>query len=117
MKATKNIALFLLLVIICQSCSLYHKTSVSINEAYETGDVKVISTDGGKKEYDNIIIKDSVYYGIIGENELRLDPDQISSIYLKNYKKSNFYVISLTIVIALLALWLTSELAKIGYGQ
>jgi len=86
----KKLIIALIAVVLLQSCSAYQKTSVSINEASNTGEVKVITTTGERYVFQNIELKDSIYYGVRRKNEtLVIDTDSVSSIYLiKKEKKS-----------------------------
>ena len=43
---------------------------------------------GNQMIIQNIELKDGIFYGFDGKNEIRLEPSQISSIYLKDIKKS-----------------------------
>ena len=99
------ISIVLLATILLQSCVAYQKTSVSINEAFEKGSVKVISTDGGKKKYMNITMEDSIYYGFGTWGWVRLDTNYISKIYLEDIKKSKknkSAVIAVTVTVVVL---------------
>ena len=82
------ISITLLATILLQSCVAYHSTSTSIKEAKYMGKVKVISAVGNSKSFKNIYLKDSVYFGIRGNKEIRLNQSEISGIYLKDYNKS-----------------------------
>ena len=85
----KSISILFLVTILLQSCVVYQKTPVSINEAYKRGSrVKIISKLGESYIFNGIYIKDSIYYGVEGDNLVRLDTAQISGIYLQDNKKS-----------------------------
>ena len=90
----KSISLVLLATIIFQSCAVYQKTSLTLDEAKDKGKVRVITSQGDALKFNNIVQKDSMYYGvrkISSDNyygkvdvSMPLYPDLIESIYLKN---------------------------------
>lgn len=81
--------IFLLLLILFQSCTVYHKTSVSIEEATNQGKVKVVDGTGQEYFYDKIVLKDSIYYGIYHRNPPAVIRHYESKeIYMKDKKKS-----------------------------
>lgn len=82
-----SIYLALIALILSQSCAVYQKTPVSLSEAsFAQSRVKVINISGEKISFKKIIAEDSVYYGIVGREKIRLTPAQINSIYLKEAK-------------------------------
>lgn len=102
------ISITLLATILLQSCVAYHSTSTSINEAKYMGKVKVISTVGNNQSFKNIYLKDSIYFGMRGNKEIRLNPAEISGIYLKDFKKSrtqtNVLVVGIVTALGVVAL-------------
>ena len=102
------ISIALLATILLQSCVAYQSTSRSINEAKNMGKVKVISTVGNNQSFKNIYLKDSIYFGLRGNQEIRLNPAEISGIYLKDYKKSrtqtNVLVVGLVTAVGIVAI-------------
>lgn len=103
----KHISIILLATILFQSCVAYQKTSVSLNEAYNRGNVKIKSTNGENKKYTNIIMEDSIYYGVQDwQNKLPILPASVDSIYLKDKKKSNLLnsLMPLFVVVGLISL-------------
>lgn len=85
----KHISIVLLATILLQSCVAYQKTSVSLEQAHNKGNVKMVDMNGHKHRIKNIEMKDSIYYAFIDEKRIRLHETQISSIYLQDKKKSN----------------------------
>lgn len=72
-----------------QSCVAYQSTSVPISEAKYAGRAKVTTTTGQELLFQNIELKNSIYYGVYEKTKkLRLDITQISMIYLQDVKKS-----------------------------
>lgn len=84
----KSLSLVLLATILLQSCVAYQKTSVSLEQAYNKGKVKLVDMHGNKHTIQNIEMKDSIYYAFIKEKRTILYESQISSIYLVDKKKS-----------------------------
>ena len=98
----KSISLLLLGMILLQSCSVYEKTSVSLDDAQNRGIVKVMPTYGQKVYFKNIELKDSVYYGIAMKDKNGISPlyqAQISSIFIKDLKKSKRLTTIVAIVV------------------
>ena len=96
----KPVTFILLLLILTQSCVVYHDTTVSLEEAVDNGWVLITDNDGTQFKYKKIIKKDSVYYGLdhVPSNSIiidmipfktAIDTTEIKSIQLKDKKKSN----------------------------
>ena len=49
-----------------QSCVVYHRAPIALEDAYNGGMVKLVTSDGSKLKYDNLLQKDGVTYGAIG---------------------------------------------------
>ena len=94
---TKIYIYSLTFLFLLQSCVVYQKTPVHLNEASDMGKVKVITAVGETLKFKNIEQKDGMYYGVNkkrgettdGNNEiieviLPLFPDNIEFIYLKS---------------------------------
>jgi hypothetical protein len=78
-------------LITSQSCIVYQKTSVTLNQAIDQGNAQVVTKAGKELEFKEIILKDNIYYGINRRSEIsniKLDSAYIASIYLKNNGKS-----------------------------
>ena len=109
----RQIAIFILVNIFLQSCVEYQQTSVSLNEAYDRGKVEVINNSGKSTRFTNIILKNSIYYGINSISAKRfveepLDSLNISAIYLQDIKDSriNTWIgVSLSVVLIGLIIW------------
>lgn len=84
------IAYFLLLVLLGQSCVVYHKPTTFEN-ALDKGPAKVFTSDGKRLKYDNLIQKEGVPHGALGYLE---DKDNFWREYVKdeNGKKVFNYV-------------------------
>lgn len=108
----KKIIYFLISqLLLFQSCVAYQKTSVSLNEAHDRGKVKVSTFIGEDIKCKNINMQDDIYYGLSGKNEIKLSPDQIKAIYLKDIKKSKTQTIILISPIIILGVGKIMHLA------
>jgi len=108
----KKLKIVLIVLLLNQSCVSYQQTPVSLNKAYDQGK-GVIYFNTGKEElkFKNIYLKDSIYSitqkvrirNMDGSNEkveiiTALDTKAISSIFLKDKKKSNKRTIALLVL-------------------
>jgi len=99
----KSTSIVLLATILLQSCVAYQKTSVSLEEAANKGNVKLIGTDGNVYEMRNIEMQDSIYYGFIGKEKTLIAEASLAEIYLQDKKKSTRWtVLGITIPIVVL---------------
>ena len=100
----KSISIFLLLSLLIQSCVVYQKTSVPINEAWDKGPVKIID-EYGADEFDFIERTDYKYYGVIKNgrtvDKTPIDTVGVSAIYSKDIRKSKNRSIALAISLGL----------------
>lgn len=87
MKNNK-IVIIILSVIILQSCTLYHNSSASLEEAVDKGKVKVIANYGQTFKFDKIVQKDSVYYGLGKNDTVQISSSDFSKIHLSDMRKS-----------------------------
>lgn len=107
----KPISLLSLTIILLQSCVAYQKIPSSLNEANDSGKVEVNFSSGKTAHFANIILKDSVFYGINFAPkymEEPLDSTNISALYLESKKDSriNSWVgVSVVVVIIGLIIW------------
>ena len=84
----KLIGTLILVLILSQGCTVYHKTSVSIEEALNQGKTKVVYNSGTVQILDNIVLKDSIYYGMMGKKITPLQSDENFKVHRKNKTKS-----------------------------
>ena len=107
----KSIPIFLLASILLQSCVIYSKTSIPIEEAIDGIKVRVKPTAvvGDNIRFKEIVFRDSVYYGIRGGVETPLYQDQIFGIYPQDKKKSRLItaivLVSYFVVFPILFAW------------
>lgn len=87
----KKLAIYILLLatLVLQSCVAYQSTSVSVNEAYNKGNVRVHTTSGEKIKFQNIELMDTTYYGVTENNKVKLDPTKISAVFLEYIRTTN----------------------------
>ena len=113
---TRIIVQLLFLVIISQSCIVYQKQSVSLNEAVDKG-IGMVYLNGEELKFKNIILEDSVYYFEVGRESkkningkyesvdtiITLDSATVSIILLKDIKKSKNRTVLLVIAMVPIA--------------
>lgn len=90
------ISIFLLFLILSQSCTIYQKQTVSIDQVIDNEKVMIVNNSEVKFEFENIKLENNIYYGMgrkyfsdtqfeKGEYlKTQLDSTTISSVYLKN---------------------------------
>ena len=76
--------------LVLQSCVAYQSTSVSINDAYNKGNVRVLTTTGEKIKFQNIELRDSTYYGVTENNRVKLNINKISAIHLEYIRTTEY---------------------------
>ena len=117
---TKFVCVFLVFVILLQSCAVYKKAPVSISEASATNHkVLIINTDDTKLELKKIELVDGVYYGFIDEDrgivKIPLNESTIKTIRIID--KSASTLLSTGIVVIPLAIIITLVTANWGPGN
>ncbi len=77
-------------MVVGQSCVVYNKQSIPIDDAIGKGRIKGISSinDRSVFVFKKCYFKDGMYYGIKGNTQTQLYPDQILAVYLKDVKRS-----------------------------
>ncbi|MBT8204920.1 MAG: hypothetical protein KJP14_07390 [Eudoraea sp.] len=116
----KNLGTILSLMLLLQSCGVYHKIPISLDEATkQEGKVKIRTAEGKNIKYKNIIQKDGQFYGtkmIAGKwTQIPLNPDDISNVRLKN-KKASTWVTILAVGVPVSALIIWAATADYGIG-
>lgn len=121
LKIIQFISILLSFTILFQSCKVYHKQNVTINDAVlSEKSVKIISTTNENYFFYKLFIKDDNLYGVTKINsatakkldcnitrctvdgkkaKINLDQNSIKEIYLKNEKLSKALTIVSPIVI------------------
>ena len=109
-QMTKRLtSFFLLVVILFQSCTAWHKTAVPIQDAVSTGKAKLIQNDH-KFIFDQIIMRDGIFYGQTSDMDIRIS-DQNAMVYLKNKKKSGIRTLFLIITVGAIGFFIGAGIA------
>jgi len=122
---SKFVCVFLVFVILLQSCAVYQKTPVSIEEAVTTKNkVLIIKTDDTKLKLKKIEQIDGVYYGIIdGDREVvkvPLNKSEIKTIRILDKSTSTLSTIVVVVVpLALIIIFATADWGpgNLGLGE
>ena len=94
-------SMLLLAVILLQSCVIYQKTQVPIDQAINVGRVKVINESGMEYKFHNIELEEGIYKGLLKHESINLfNPDTLE-LYLKNKSASNWLTVSILIPAAI----------------
>ena len=108
-KQFRLISLLLTLLILFQSCRVYHRDSVSLNQAVkEEKRVKIKTVDNKTLKFKKIIYDDGEYYGIKPSTfmdtiyKIPLDQNKLQSIRLHNKTWSIIYGVGISIVIIII---------------
>jgi len=104
-KHLKVFALFISVLILIQSCTIYKSTSVTLEEASKTNNkVRVEKRNGEKVKYSKIVVlNDGNFYGVKKEkylfNNILLDQNDIDKIQLKDKTMSTILSIAIPVTI------------------
>jgi len=112
---SKTFAIVIILSFIFHHCTLYHRSTVSIDQAVsaDSKSFKIITQDDRTLYFNSLYYKDSKPYGVLEKSrknqttEIRLNPESIKEIHLQNKAAS-------TAVTALIAVGIPAAL--IAYG-
>ncbi len=103
----KAISLFLLVLILSQSCVIYQKTPVSISESTNKGKVKIVKTNGEKVALKGMVYDNGTYWGLrkgySKDHEYKIDPAQVAEVYVidKRDSRTASIILAVGIVIAI----------------
>ncbi len=103
----KSVCLFLALLMMFQSCTVYKNTSISISQASQINKkVLVKTTTNSKLKLDRIEKKDSIYYGLktIRGNETRIPLKETDILSIRPYDKSQSTTATLVLIAIPIAL-------------
>ncbi|WP_281298106.1 hypothetical protein [Flavobacterium limnophilum] len=122
---SKFVCVFLVFAFLLQSCAVYQKTHVSIDEAVTTENkVLIIKTDDTKLKLKKIEQIDGVYYGIIdGDREIvkvPLNKSEIKTIRILDKSTSTLSTIAVVVVpLALIIIFATVDWGpgNLGLGE
>lgn len=122
---SKFVCVFLVFAFLLQSCSVYQKTPVSIDEAVTTENkALIIKTDDTKLKLKKIEQIEGVYYGIIdGDREIvkvPLNKSEIKTIRILDKSTSTLSTIAVVVVpLALIIIFATADWGpgNLGLGE
>lgn len=107
----------LILAILCQSCVVYHKTPVTLDQAArEKTKTKIVLEDGRVEKFKSITNQDGRYYGnrMTGDGLLTIpvDIDSIYEVHVKN--KTASILVTIIPLAALTALVIAGSNFSVG---
>ncbi|AOW21638.1 hypothetical protein [Urechidicola croceus] len=91
-------------VIMIQSCRVYHKETVTLDEAIQKQKrVKIITNDDQKYKFKKVVFEDGLFYGVSmkkgKEVKTQLKVEELKKVRLHNKKMSIIYGILTPIVV------------------
>lgn len=108
------------LMLLLQSCGVYYKNTISLDEAArQNGKVIILTVQGKKIKYKQIIQTDGQFYGTKLKGgkltQIPINQDDISSVRLKNKKASTWVtILSVGVPVAALVIWAATSDYGIG---
>lgn len=109
----------MIIAILCQSCVVYHKTPVSIEQAAEEETkTKILLKNGSIEKFKYITHENNQFYGVRmtgnGLVNIPLEVDAISNIQVKN--KTGSVLVTVIPLAALTALVIAGSNFAVGFG-
>ncbi len=105
----RYIALLFTLLILLQSCRIYHRKSITLDQAIkEQKQVKIKTVDNKTLKFKKLIYEDGEYYGIKTSaftyeiHKIPFDKSKLQSIRLHNKTMSIIYGAGLSIVLIII---------------
>ncbi len=103
-KHIGNFSFILAMLILFQGCKVYHKDSVTLQKAVESGERTKIETKlNNRIVHNKVIFEDDKYFGVKKINgafiKIPIDENKISKVRLQNKTLSTIYTILLPIAI------------------
>lgn len=86
------------------SCTIYTRAPVRLEDSIDKGRTKVEYDWGEPRVFREIIVLDSLHYGIIGKRKYFINPTHVNSVRLSDKKKSEATTIILGIPLVLIGL-------------
>ena len=111
----------LILAILCQSCVVYHKTPVTLEQAArENTKTKIVLEDGRVEKFKSITHRDQQYFGTrktrFDQVNIPIDVNAVSEVRVKNEKASGVLT-AVTVIAALGTLvWIGASSFSIDAG-
>ena len=122
-KRLQAIAWFLAVLMLFQSCSVYHKTPTTLDKAsQEQIKTKVTNTDGDVSKYKFISYENGLYYGNVEEEwgeyqKVPLDPEDIINVRTKNKSASTLVtIVAITVPVIAFVGFMIAESFTLGSG-
>lgn len=115
----KSVCLFLALVMMFQSCTIYKKTPISISQASQISKkVLVKTTTNSTLKLDRIEKKDSIYYGLktIRGNETRMALKETDIVSIRPYSKSQSTTATLVLIVVPIAFAIVITIANMDFA-
>lgn len=129
-KQSRLVTFFLVVLIFLQSCRVYHRESVTLNQAVkEEKRVKIKTTNNKTLKFKKIVYEEGKYYGIKPYtfkdkfHKVQLDQNDLKTVRLHNQTLSiilgiiSGIAITLTIAVVLfLATWSGPNIGSINFS-
>ncbi|UOK43560.1 MULTISPECIES: hypothetical protein [Flavobacterium] len=120
-KKIQIISLLLSFIFLLQSCHVYHKVPISLDEAVAANKrMKVTTTDDKKHKFRKIEKSDSTYYGIVktrGQKvKVPLEIEKIKSIHPVNKEGSTLLSVGI-VVVPIGILMIIAMTSDLGYAE
>ena len=104
-KILKPASYIILILFNFQNCTLYHKNTVSIDQAVnsEVKSIKIITQDDRKLFFDSLYYKNKELYGMLDKpkkdqkSEIRIIPESIKEIHLFNKAASTALTVTFAV--------------------
>lgn len=94
-----GISFFLILLVLLQSCVVYQKTPISLEQSGNQHlKTKISYANGTTAKFDHILFENGMYYGVTiksGESiSTPLEPSEINKVFIKNKSASNWTTVA-----------------------
>jgi hypothetical protein len=114
-KALQTIAVFLTILLLFQSCVVYHKAPTTLEHASQIkAKTKITTLTGETANYKYITLQDRQFYGVKLKSrewiKIPLDPKEIRQVLTQNKSASTWATIAI-IVVPILAIAIAGGLA------
>ncbi|MCF6129136.1 hypothetical protein L1S35_05575 [Flavobacterium sp. AS60] len=115
----KSVCLFLALLLMFQSCTVYKTTPISISQASQISKkVLVTTTTNSKLKFNRIEKTDSIYYGLktVKGNETRIALKETDIVSIRPYDKSKSRSATWILVIIPIVAVIGIAIASMDFG-
>ena len=112
----------LILAILCQSCVVYHKNPVSLEQAArENAKTKILFEDGKVMKYESVTHKDQQYFGTSKTRfdwiNIPIEENAVSEVRVKNEKGSGTFTAATVIVAVGALVWIGASSFSVDAGE